>query len=87
MAKAQQSRRLPIVWEGVIVGWMENPFVENWFHEGKWIPAENDTTERFLEHLEQTGEALVILGDRKGRVHEPVSEESIWVKSWPGLEW
>jgi hypothetical protein len=87
MGTAGASKKLPIIWEGSVVGWMENPSVENWFHFGKWIPAETDDTDRFLQTIEVTGEALVLLGEQKGRVHGLPDRGEIDVKIWPGMEW
>jgi hypothetical protein len=84
---SKKSERIAITWQGNLVGWMENCSIENWFHDGTWISADTEATNRFLQAILEKGEALVLLGEMKGRVEELPVENSICVKIWPGLDW
>jgi hypothetical protein len=79
--------RDPVIWEGEVVGWMENRRVDMWFHYGRWIPENTPATERFLEAIRTRDEAKVLLGTAKGVVNALPEDGKIDVKIWPGLDW
>ena len=64
-ATARRERTAPLIWEGFIVGQVEDLKTENWFQYGKWHPATSCETQRFLNVIECSGEAVVFLGDEK----------------------
>ncbi len=84
-ALSHLDRTAALFWEGSVVGYVQGIRVENWFNYGKWVPAETDKAERFLNAIRETGEAVVLLGDDKGVVHALPEDGHIEVKIWPGL--
>jgi hypothetical protein len=78
-------RKLPIVWNEELVGYMQNPDVEDCYWFGKWVALNKLQTTLFINEIRNNKQVIVDLGSIKGYVSaEPI--DSIQVEAYLDLQ-
>jgi hypothetical protein len=53
------DNKIPITWQGNLIGYVQDMNVDMFHWYGKWIPIENAAKQVFLDRLEQIDEVQV----------------------------
>jgi hypothetical protein len=70
------STKYPVIWDGVVVGEIENVSCDNLNVFGKFYPVESSTTSSFYEQLKNGNELRIKIGNLiEGIIDEPPGTE------------
>lgn len=56
------GRNLSLFFEGSLIGYLLDPSLDNFELYGAWKPVPGDGLSRFLQVLDQAGEASIVIG-------------------------
>jgi len=75
------SGRVPVVWKGQVVGWLEHCTLDGSNCTGRWIPGISDASEQFSEKAAE-GEVTIGLGGLRGQVLGGAENGELTVHVW-----
>ena len=61
----------PVIWEGVVVGEVDDISCDNFNVFGRWYPANTDATAKFYEQLRHGRELRISVGSLEGIIDTP----------------
>lgn len=83
------SKKLPVLWGDVVVGWIADARGDTFDLYGEWHPVDGDVTRRFVEAIRAEEEVWVKVGTKEPRISGVVEREpegKMEIKCYPEKE-